>query len=205
MLIQLFKNSRGKSVMNFDKKSRENPAKWFGLTTDSNAVELVAKSKDHIFALAASDLQLEINPRLNISKASSKDDEITAHASDVALAVGIDPDAANSLIALHKAIHKRLLNNLKLFAPHTNPSKLRNPGPQTMCEIPANAIDDIITQLRNRANILYNEYLDQGTALPGSFRKKKNAQSSAIARDKESTERMATFTTGPEDPSMCQT
>lgn len=83
----------------------------------------------------------------------------------------MDPDAANGLLALHEAIHKRLLNNLELFTPHTNPFKLRNPGPQTMCEIPADAMNDIITHLRNRANILYDEYLDQGTALPGSLRK----------------------------------
>lgn len=71
MVIQLFKNSRGKSMVNFDKKSCKTPAKWFGLTTDSNAVKLIAKSKDPTFALAASNLQLKINPRLNISKASS--------------------------------------------------------------------------------------------------------------------------------------
>ncbi|QYT02938.1 hypothetical protein H0G86_009920 [Trichoderma simmonsii] len=46
-------------------------------------------------------------------------------------------------------------------------------------------MDDIITHLPNRANILYDEYLDQGTALPGSLREKKNAQLSAIARDEE--------------------
>ncbi|KAJ4854169.1 uncharacterized protein T069G_11148 [Trichoderma breve] len=46
----------------------------------------------------------------------------------------MDPDAANDPIALYEAIHKRLLNNLELFAQHTNPSKLRNRGPQTMDE-----------------------------------------------------------------------
>lgn len=72
----------------------------------------------------------------------------------------MDPDAADDPLALYETIHKRLLNNLELFAPHTNPSKLRNSGLQTMCEISVDAMGDIITHLRNRVNILYDEYLD---------------------------------------------
>lgn len=69
-----------------------------------------------------------------------------------------------------------------------------------MCEIPADAMDDIITHLRNRANILYDEYLDQGKAFPGLLREKKNAQLSAIARDEETVliEAEQENNTGPE-------
>ncbi|KAL5087807.1 hypothetical protein Trisim1_007461 [Trichoderma cf. simile WF8] len=185
MAIQLFKNSRGKSMVNFDKTSCKTPAKWITKTLPPFARDArstyrhskrtqmtqtcdLRRHKSQVgfqgslppLPSPTSNLQLEINPRLNISKASSKDDDMTAYASDVALALGMDPDAANDPLALYETIHKRLLNNLELFAPHTNPSKLRNSGLQTMCEISVDAMGDIITHLRNRVNILYDEYLD---------------------------------------------
>ncbi|KAM0258101.1 hypothetical protein ACHAQJ_004006 [Trichoderma viride] len=186
MCVQFFKNIRGKAMMNFSKKLRENAARWQGLTTDSDAVEATENSKMDTDFLAGFDMAFENDPRFKGLASSSTADFEDAQYNDIVAALGLNPDIKHASATLAEAVHKRLVTDLESFAPSSNPAKLRNPDPPTSASLTDANIDELIVYLRRRANVQYDQYIDKEDAqLSSDQGYARDARLSAIAEEEE--------------------
>lgn len=187
MCLMFFKNIRGKAMFNWKKKSRDNVSRWQGLTTDADAVEATQNSRQETDYLAGFDLAFENNPQLKGLTSSSTADLIEeADREELVRALGLDQDAVQNSHTLSDAVHKKLMSRLESFAPHSNPAKLRNPEPPAQLPVTDANITELITYLRGRANVKYDQYIDKEDALLGSGKTDpKNVRLSAIAEEEE--------------------